>query len=51
MTDEVAGDLPSSEAQSAKQPWSPPTIDVIDVEETKGPSPAFPVVDSVTGMS
>ena len=51
MTDRQPGARPPAEPDAAKRPWSPPTLEVIDVEDSEGPSPAFPVVDSVTGMS
>jgi hypothetical protein len=51
MTDEVAGGPPLSEREPSKRPWSAPTIDVIPVDETEGPSNGFPQTDSITGIS
>ena len=51
MTDHPTDEQPSPRPEARRRPWSAPTIDVIEVHDTDGPSPAFPVVDSITGMS
>jgi hypothetical protein len=51
MNDQHTDEQPSSQPEAQKRPWSAPTMEVIAVHDTEGPSPAFPVVDSITGMS
>jgi len=52
MTEPLASErTPTERPETSKRPWSAPTIEVIALEDTEGPSVSFPNTDSITGVS